>query len=111
MLTTGRCVDVCHSVPVGRTPHLHASSVALTNPSNRLFAPSVTMDARVHQPCWDKKSRRLIGRIFSSSSSSSSPSTSNEADATRTGDEIPPGCSRYTVKLSKPLGMVLEETR
>lgn len=26
-------------------------------------------------------------------------------------DEIPPGCSRYTVQLSKPLGLVLEETQ
>lgn len=27
------------------------------------------------------------------------------------GDEIPPGCSRYTVTLNKPLGLVLEESK
>eukprot|EP01025_Chloroclados_australasicus_P043709 TRINITY_DN46898_c0_g1_i2.p2 TRINITY_DN46898_c0_g1~~TRINITY_DN46898_c0_g1_i2.p2 ORF type:complete len:156 (-),score=11.48 TRINITY_DN46898_c0_g1_i2:576-1043(-) len=31
--------------------------------------------------------------------------------ATSSVDEVPPGCSRYTVRLGRPLGMVLEQSK
>ena len=44
------------------------------------------------------------GRFFSD------PARAANTDESVPEDPIPPGCSRYTVRICKPLGIVLEET-
>lgn len=69
------------------------------------------LHARLSSPCFRSHARHgKWFRVHQCSVPTSFPARFR-CYAAASDDEIPPGCARYSVTLSKPLGLILEEDR